>query len=106
MQLKLENGWRALIAACFFTLGACASSSGPEEPFRVHGNKVTFEICSEYDESWDPAKGRVDDDNNWEVQVSGKKRRKKRRKRAKPCSNRILRSGKSSEREILNPCRS
>ena len=45
MQLKLENGWRALIAACFFTLGACASSSGPEEPFRVHGNKVTFEIA-------------------------------------------------------------
>ena len=55
-QRDVLTGWRAMAAACFFALGACGASDEPEpaagssaaeadETFRVHGNKVTFEIA-------------------------------------------------------------
>ncbi len=47
MQLRLIFGWgkRAIALAACVAFGACATAPQPEEPFRVHGNKVTFEIA-------------------------------------------------------------
>ena len=51
MQPRLTFGWggslfgRAIAAACLVALSACAGAPAPQEPFRVHGNKVTFEIA-------------------------------------------------------------
>lgn len=44
MRRMVLTGGRAMTAACLFLLGACASST-PDQPFSVHGNKVTFEIA-------------------------------------------------------------